>query len=88
MCNESFFFSNQSLTFTEEATLTQIAMGHLGRNNKKQALSEMKEDPYIFQKLPASRGPYLIDSHASMSKFLGSRPRVSDPSHKRDSYYH
>lgn len=58
-------------------------MGHLGKDNKKQALSEMKEDPYIFQNMSASRGPYLIDSHSSMSKFLGSHPRVSDPSHKR-----
>lgn len=58
-------------------------MDHLGRDNKEQALSEMKEDPYIFQKLPASRGPSLIDSHSSMSKFLGLHPRVSDPSQKR-----
>jgi len=71
--NFFFFF------FTKEPTLTQIAMDHLGRDNKKQVLSEMKEDPYIFQKLPGSRGPYLIDPHSSMSKFLGSHPRVSDP---------
>ena len=48
MCNESFFW-NQSLILTKEPTLTQIAMDHLGRDNKKQALSEMKEDLYIFQ---------------------------------------
>lgn len=30
-----------------------------------------------------SRDPYLIDSHSSMSKFLGSHPRVFDPSHNR-----
>ena len=73
----SFFFFLFFLT--KEPTLTQIAMDHLGRDNKKQVLSEMKEDPYIFQKLPGSRGPYLIDPHSSMSKFLGSYPRVSDP---------
>ena len=81
-------FWTQSLGFfflfsTKEPTLTQIAMDHLGRDNKKQVLSEMKEDPYIFQKLPASRGPYLIDPYSSMSKFLGSHPRVSDPSEKK-----
>ena len=77
MCVCVFFF------FTKEPILTQIAMDHLGRDNKKQVLLEMKENPYIFQKLPASRGPYLIDPLSSMSKFLGSHPRVSDPSDKK-----
>lgn len=49
----------------------------LKRDNKKQVLPRMKENPYIFEKLPASRGPYCIDSYSSMSKFLGSNPRVS-----------
>lgn len=48
MCNEPFF-GHQSLILTKEPTLTQIAMDHLGRDNKKQALSEMKEDLYIVQ---------------------------------------
>ena len=56
----------------------------LRRDNKKQVLSEMKEDPHIFEKLPASRGPYCIDSHSSMSKFLGSNPRVYVSSQKRE----
>ena len=78
VCVCVFFFF-----FTKEPILTQIAMDHLGRDNKKQVLLEMKENPYIFQKLPVSRGPYLIDPHSSMSKFLGSHPRVSDPSDKK-----
>lgn len=78
---------NQSLIFFffyQRANSDTNGDGSFRKGNKKWALLEMKEDPYIFQKLPNLRGCDDIDSHSSMSKFLGSFPEFLSY-HGRDS---